>query len=469
MKPVLANLGFVLQTTGLLILLSVVVAFLYDEKEAVISFFISSVVFLGAGFLMNALCERKDLDFKSSCVLITIVFFLLGAIGSIPYLYNNIFYDSDTISKIINSFFESVSGFTTTGLTFISNPDSLPKSIVFYRSLTQWIGGIGIVFILLAFFYSERVLNSLSKAMGFESITSTLKKTYIEVFLVYTIYVLIFIGVFYFFGIKDLLYNTSLVFSTISTGGFSPISNFSTFLSFPNNFILSILMILGSTSFIVHHKLFTGKFGNAFTTEFITLILIIFSFTIILSILSNLDIITAFFHSVSASTTTGYSFIDFKYFSPSIKILFIFIMFVGGCAFSTSGGIKILRFLIFLKSIPWIIKGAIKGNLDKFTFEGKEFKTTDVLSYLLLILLAISMIFSFAFVFTLYGFDFIDSIFELTSAFATTGISVGITNVSLPIVLKIVLVLVMVLGRIEIITLLVAIMPLAKEEKLTNE
>jgi hypothetical protein len=68
MKPVLANLGFVLQTTGLLILLSVVVAFLYDEKEAVISFFISSVVFLGAGFLMNALCERKDLDFKSSCV-----------------------------------------------------------------------------------------------------------------------------------------------------------------------------------------------------------------------------------------------------------------------------------------------------------------------------------------------------------------------------------------------------------------
>jgi trk system potassium uptake protein TrkH len=226
-------------------------------------------------------------------------------------------------------------------------------------------------------------------------------------------------------------------------------------------------MILGSTSFIVHHKLFTGKFKNAFTTEFLTLILMIFSFTIILSILSNIDIITAFFHSVSASTTTGYSFIDFKYFSPSIKILFIFLMFVGGCAFSTSGGIKILRFLIFLKSIPWIIKGTIKGNLDKFTFEGKEFKHTDVLSYLLLILLAVSMIFSFAFVFTLYGFDFVDSIFELTSAFATTGISVGITNVSLPIVLKVILVLVMVLGRIEIITLLVAIMPLAKEEKLT--
>jgi trk system potassium uptake protein TrkH len=469
MKPVLANLGFILQTAGLLILLAVLVAFLYNEHEAIISFFISSVVFLGAGFMMNALCERKELDFKSSCILITIVFFLLGIIGSIPYLYTNTFSTSDTISKIINSFFESVSGFTTTGLTFVTNPDALPRSIVFYRSLTQWIGGIGIVFIFLAFFYSEKVLNNISRAIGFESITSTLKKTYIEVFLIYTAYALIFIGIFYLFGLRNLLYNISLVFDTISTGGFSPVTNFSTLISFPNNFILSILMILGGTSFIVHHRLFTGKFKSAFTTEFVTFILIIFLFTVILSVLNKADIFTTFFHVTSASTTTGHSFIDLKSLAPNTKMLFIFLMFIGGSAFSTAGGIKILRFLVFLKSIPWIIKGVITGNLDKFVFEGKEFKHTDIFSYLLMILLAAFMIFVFAFIFTLYGFTPTDSVFELTSAFATTGLSVGITNISLPVVLKIILALVMILGRIEIIPFLVALTPKIKEEKTKSE
>jgi trk system potassium uptake protein TrkH len=244
MKAVVANLGFLLQTTGVVTLLAVIPASIYHEQTSLTAFLINSIVFLVSGFAMNALSRRKELNFKSSCILISVVFFLLGIIGAIPYLYTNVFASSDVISKITNSIFESVSGYTTTGYTMITSLDSLPRSIVFYRSLTQWIGGIGIVFIIMVFFNTSETLEELGRAIGFKKMTSTMTNTYIRILGIYVAYTLIFFGLLYATGLRDWINNISSVFSAISTGGFSPTDSPSIFPVFPNNLILGLLMIV---------------------------------------------------------------------------------------------------------------------------------------------------------------------------------------------------------------------------------
>jgi len=468
MKAILANLGFVLQTAGLIILLAIPMAIIYNEQSPLISFLITSIVFLVLGFLLNAFSQRKELDYKSSCILITIVFFLLGLIGSIPYLYTNIFADSSVISKVVNSFFESVSGFSTTGLSMITNVDALPRSIVFYRGLTQWVGGISIVFIFVAFFYSDKVLDNLSRAIGAEKLTTSLRKSFSSVLLIYTVYTAIFILLFYFLGLKSWVTNISLVFSTISTGSFSPVTNFSTLVAYPYNVVLIVLMIIGGISFSVHFSLFTGKLKRILSGELLAFFLIIGVFTIGFSLLTKFNLATSLFHVTSASSTTGFSFIDMGSLAANAKVLLIILMFVGGSAFSTAGGVKIFRIMVFIKSIPWAVKGIITRNLGVLKFGGREMKHADIISAWLMIILAVSIIFIFAFIFTLYGFPLVDSVFELTSAFATAGLSVGITSIRLAIGLKIILAFFMLLGRIELISFLIAILPETKKKEKVN-
>ncbi len=459
MKAIIANLGFVLQTSGIITLFALPVAFIYNEKEPLIGFFITSTVFLVSGFLMDVLIQRKELDYKSSCILISIVFFLLGVVGSIPYLYAHAFADSDLSARIVNSFFESVSGYTTTGLTMIMDPDSLPRSIIFYRGLTQWIGGIGIVFIVLVLLNSGEALDRLGRAISLGKIKSPIKKSYITVFLLYSAYTLIFVGILYAVGLRDWVNNVSLVFSTVSTGGFSPLTDFSTLDKFPVNAILAVLMIIGATSFAVHYKLFSGKFKKAINAETIVLVAAILICTVIFSLLTKSGMATAFFQTASASTTTGYSFAGLTALAINAKMLLFILMFIGGASSSTAGGVKIISIIMFFKSIPWLLRGVITGELGSFTFEGRELKHVEILSYLLLIILTIVIITGCAFVFTFFGFSLVDSVFELTSALSNTGLSVGITGLSLPIILKMILVLVMIVGRIGIITLFVALAP----------
>jgi trk system potassium uptake protein TrkH len=456
MKAILANLGFVLQFTGLFILIPIAIAFYFNEITALISFFIASTSFFGIGFLLNALCERKELDFKSSCALITIIFVLLALIGSIPYFYTRTFSDQNIFSEFSNSFFESAAGYTTTGLTLVKDPDALPKSIVFYRSLTQWIGGLGIVYIFLAFFYPGNAIIQFSKAIGIESL-GDIKRTFISVLLIYCLFTGVFILIFYAIGLKNILNATSLVFSTISTGGFSPTKDLSVMFVFPNNLIWNFLMIIGATSFIVHYNFLTAKIRKIFTSELITLILIILFVTVIVSLIANFDPITSFFHVTSASTTTGFGSLDLSKLSESVKVIFIMTMLIGGSRFATAGGFKIARLLLLFKLIPWCVKQAITGKEEKLTFNGKEVHFTEIFQHVLIVLLGIFIVVIGALIFSLHGFSFVDSLFEVSSAFATTGHSVGITSIELLPSLKWLLAIVMILGRIEVLPFLIAI------------
>jgi len=467
MRPVLANLGFLLQFTGLLLLLPIAVAYFYSEVNSIIVLLTAATAFFALGFLLNALCERKELDFKSSCILITIVFFLLGLIGSIPYYQ---VFSGPPHLQITNSYFEAISGYTTTGLTLIENVDSLPKSVIFYRGLTQWIGGLGIVFILLVFFYPSKSVLQYGKAVGVEDLAKDMKKSFISILLIYTFYTILFSAIFYFFIHRDVVDATSMTFSGISTGGFAPASDISKFVAFPGNLIISLEMLFGSISYWVHYRFFKVSFKNSITKskvnlkdfitkELIIFLLMIFFATIVVCYVLNLDIFTSFFHVTSASSTTGFSYIDMAKLDIPIKLGLVFLMLVGGCGFSTAGGIKILRLILFLKAIPWGIKRLLTGNEEKLSFENKALSDTDVIIHFLIVLLAISSVLISAFIFSLYGFKFTDSLFETTSALATTGLSTGLTNLATPLLLKWILTFLMILGRIEIIPFLVTLSP----------
>ena len=227
MRPVLANLGFVLQFAGLLMLLPILSGFYFDEIKSLTSFFITTFIFFAAGFLLNVVAERKVLDFKSASILMTSTFFLLGLVGSIPYFYLNIFSDSNILSRFTNSYFESISGYTTTGLSLLTNMDNLPRSLLFYRSMTHWVGGLGIVFILVTFFYPESVVERFGRVLGIEKIGENIKKTFVSILLVYSVFIVLFAVLNYYVGISNLFDSIDISFASLMTGGFSPVSDFS--------------------------------------------------------------------------------------------------------------------------------------------------------------------------------------------------------------------------------------------------
>ncbi|MBI2076216.1 MAG: TrkH family potassium uptake protein [Candidatus Aenigmarchaeota archaeon] len=455
MRPVLANLGFVLQIGGFFITLPVAVAFFYNETQPLIAFFITGFALFILGFLLNAFSERKEMDIKSSSILITATFFLLGLFGSIPYFYINMFNDADIFARFTNNYFESISGYTTTGFSLLTNIDSLPKSIVFYRGLTQFIGGLGIVFILLAFFYKGDTIDYLRRVMGLLKVTDSIKKSFLYVLAIYSFYIAVFTAALYFLGFTDLVNTVSVVFGSLMTGGLSPVSDFSRFLVFPANIIIILSMFLGATTFAIHFRLLTGKFRKAMTSELIAFILIILGFTALLTFYYNIEASLSLFTVVSASSTTGYSTVNISAFSETLKIIFVFLMIIGGTSVSTAGGMKILRLLVYLKAVPWAVRWAVYGKEQKFVFDEREFTPSEIILSLLVTLMALTTIVVSAVIFTAAGFPFINSLFESASAFATAGLSTGIVSLSLAPALKWLLALVMILGRIEIIPFLI--------------
>ncbi|SNQ60192.1 TrkH family potassium uptake protein [Candidatus Methanoperedens nitratireducens] len=457
MLPILANMGLVLQLAGILVAFPIIMGFVYNETQAIISLFVTSFTFFFFGFSLNALSVREELDFRQSCILLTGVFFILGILGAIPYFWLNAFNDSSLTVRFVNSFFESVSGYTTTGFSLITDPDALPRSLMFYRSFTHLIGGLGIVFILLSFFYSGKTLDNMSRVLNFMRVTDSIKKSLASILVVYTVYILLFSAIIYVVGFTDAANTISVVLSSLMTGGFSPVADFSSYSAFPAALVVIVMMIFGATSFFIHYRLIHRKFRTAFTKEFCIFVLISTIGVLAVQAVYPLDILTTVFHVLSASTGTGFSTINFGEIPEKAKFLFIILMFLGGMSFSTAGGIKIFRLAILLKSIPFVLGSLAGKELEKIEFDGNDYDRKDILTNLLFILLSVVLVIVTGALLTFSGFGLTDSMFEAVSAFATSGLSVGIVSVALAGHMKLALIILMVIGRVEILPFLITV------------
>ncbi len=455
----LANMGFILQISGVFILVPIVASFILAETTATIALFITATCFLVLGFMTNSLCERKEMSFKQSCALIVSVFVLLSIIGSIPYLYIGIS-DGTLIKHITDSVFESVSGFTTTGFSVIPDITVLPQSIILYRSLTQFIGGMGIVVVLLAFFYPEAKLREFAKTMGLTN-NHKIKNTFLFIIGIYALITALMVVIGYSFGFKNIINLASIVFSAISTGGFSPVNDLTTLITqSPLNFIVPFCMLFGASNFLVLATLYNRKFKeflNSETTVFLILAAIATGFLIFFFKYPSYD---AGFQVLSAMSTSGFSYTSIANLSDSAKLFIVSLMFIGGASFSTAGGIKIYRFMLLIKSIPQTVTFTIIGKdtkNSKVRLLSKNYTYSEVMQAATMIFLTALAIFISSLIVSYYGYQPINAIFDCTSAIATTGLSTGVVGPALALELKWLFVVLMLLGRVEIMVFLVAI------------
>ena len=458
-----ANLGFLLQIAGVLTILPIAVGLYFEETEAVVSLFLPCVAFLCFGFLLNALCERKDLDFRSSNLLFVAAFIILPLIGSIPFFYVDPFNSPNVFERFSNGIFESVSGFTTTGFSFVTNSEVLPKSLLIYRSLTELMGGIGLVFLLLAFFQSKKKsMNAYGNTIGVDNINGNLKKTFLSVLVIYSAYILAFTAIFYALGFTNLIGTGTFMIDTI-TGGFQPSEQqFLQYVSFAPKILLMVLMLLGSLNFAFSYHLFAGKPRKAISWEVIVYFLIILLGTVSFSLLGNFNVVDSLFHVISMSSSTGFSFIPLASLSSTLMSILIVLMLIGGCTFSMAGGIRVSRIIAVGKSVKESVKGVlVKEHIvpteQTSHFDNNSNNNADHLLAPVIIVLFTVVLVVFSIIFTTLGVSLTDALFEVGSALTTNGISMGATNVSMPIGYKWLMITAMTIGRVEILSILIAL------------
>jgi trk system potassium uptake protein len=503
-KPIFANVAIILQFAGLLMVVPALLGTVLGEWQSSIGIYLAFVGMSLTGYILNTLGEKSPLNLKQSSIVVVLSFVLLSLFGSLPYMYINPFWEGiDSFSLFASSFLESTSGFTTTGISTITHPEDLPDSFSFYRSFTEWVGGLSFVYLVMALYYPE------TKLAGMKSLMSSgilrFKQLLTTISIIFVIYAIIIVLLLFVLGHIDLLNSISLAFATLTSGGFVPTA---TVLTLENPITLIVIMggmILAALPFAFHFGIFSKEVEATREVKEILIYIIIiacavFLFMFIEKSFSEKEWLSSVFHVVSASTTTGFQFIDLSLLSVNGKILLIVIMLIGGTAFSTAGGIKIARLMLIIEkiidnrkhtsttlmnknnhaTIPSFISAtaiqfrrrikpisnlhvAEENNkqmkcvvpLDKYKFNilsDKAFKEA-------LFVIVLYILFTFITAICIYYIgnnnrSFIDTIFETASTISNTGFSTGITNMDLDSISKLILSFNMIMGRFEIIAIL---------------
>jgi len=455
---------------GLFMLLSAGVSFLYHEHTAT-SFCYSAFISIVTGVLVFTPLRNEERIFgkREGYIIVTGIWLIFSAFGTLPFLI------SGSITSFGDAFFESMSGFTTTGATILTNIESMSHGILFWRSLTQWLGGIGIIFISLSVFPVFKSFNIQIAATEFsgqptDKIHPRIKdaaKRLVAIYFLLTLseVILLILGGMPFF---DAICHS---FSTLSTGGFSTRNN--GIASFSSPFIMivmTVFMFLAGTNMTMIYFGLKGNFKKvAGNNEFVFYSIICFIFVVLVSAILYFKsgfsfckaLLDGAFHVISIITTTGFYTQDHNLWGNIIIIIFFILMFTGGTAGSTSGGIKIVRLLLITKNNRQELKRIIHPNafipvrLDK-----RIISQSTVYNLLVFITLYFFVMCLGAFVVSFMGYDIITSFSTSASMLGNIGPGIGtfgpFTNYSaMPMVGKWFLAVLMLLGRLELLTVMI--------------
>lgn len=338
---IVGNLGFFLQVNGLFLFLPIAVGLQAGELAAVSSLVATCFLSFGIGFVFNSFSERKEMDAKTSYWLMLSAFTILPLVLMVPFIWNNVFHSGNPFDLFTNAYFETVSGFTTTGFSFIADPASLPTSLLLYRSLVEFIGGVGFIYILVAFLYREESLDAFCEAFGIQRICDNLKKVFVAVMLIYTLFVAVFTAIFYFTYSPNIV-TSSCAAIDVLTGGYQP--NITAGIGIFQVSIIA-LMLLGSLNFSFHYNLFTLKLSKLLTPETKLYLGGLLVATAAISLLAWINPFDSLFHVVSMASSTGVDYIGMATQPVAAKVLFIIVGLIGGCTFSMAGGIRVQRLL----------------------------------------------------------------------------------------------------------------------------
>jgi trk system potassium uptake protein TrkH len=455
---------------GLFMLLSAGVAFLYHEHSAS-SFCYSALITVFTGIIVFTPLRNEERVYgnKEGYLIVTGIWILLSLFGTLPYVL------SGSTTSFGDAFFESMSGFTTTGATILTNVEKMSHGILFWRSLTQWIGGIGIIFISLSVLPVFKAVNIQLTASEFSGHSSD--KIHPRIFdaakRLVTIYLLLTLSEVVLLAIGGMPWFDAVChsLSTLSTGGFSTKNNgMAAFSTHYMMVIVTIFMFLAGTNMTFIYFGLKGNFKKVFgQNEFFFYSLLCFGFAVIISIIlyfqngfaAGKAILDGTFHVISIVTTTGFYTQNYNLWGSFIIILFFVLMFTGGTSGSTSGGVKIIRLLLITKNTKKELNrlihpyGFIPVRVDK-----RIIPQSTIYNILVFITIYFLLVCTSSFILSFMGFDIVTSFGTSASMIANIGPGLGtfgpFTNFSaLPMAGKMFLSGLMLLGRLEILTVMI--------------
>ncbi len=469
-------LGLILFYFGFIILTPIIVALIYQDFSSIIPFVIASAISLSASLLLRKIFtppeNYNDLKGREGLFIVALTWTCVSLISAVPNLFFGL--------SPINALFEAISGITTTGATILTDFSAYPKAFFFWRSLSQWIGGMGVIVLFIAILPQLAVAGRqmfFAEAPGptEEKITPRVRSTAKALWSIYILLTLVEILLLIFFGMDtfDAFCNS---FSTMAAGGFSP--NPASIMGYNNKVVETVIivfMFLSGVNFALQYKVIStgnfklfpknSEFKFYFGIVFISAILLAFMI-LFLNGYSVLDSIRhGFFQIISITTTTGFASQDFDAWDTRAKVIIFAMMFIGGCAGSTGGGIKVVRILLGFK---YMARELVQILHPKAILQIKFDRTAvphDVLKQILGFLF---------FYFTLLAFSsIVVSIIENNAVIGFTGTAATLGNVGpsfgvlgpmgnyndLNIVTKLIFCLNMLVGRLELIPFLVMLNP----------
>ena len=473
-KPIALVSGTVICSVGFLLFVPLITEIIFNS-DSWQSYAVPILIYLivgGSLVITNRNVELK-ISTKEAFIITVLSWLLLAILCSIPFIY------TESNLGVVDALFESMSGITTTGSTIINDLDSLSKGILIWRALLQWLGGIGIIVIALFILPFLRIggmqLFHLEGDDPYDKFLPKISSVISKIFLIYIILTLLLFCLYYINGMT-IFDSIAHSFTTISTGGFSTHND--SFAYFNNNSILLIaiiFMIIGSFPFLV---LAQTNAKNPFAVikdhQIKIFILILLISIVIIYFLANnfIDgslgdkVILISFNTISIISGTGYVNDNFENWGNYASVLFLILMFIGGCAGSTTGGLKVFRFQILFKFIFQHLKKMLQPHVVVASqFNGKKIHEStfeSVMSFFFIYILTFA--FS-ALLLSFSGLDFLTCFSAAASAVSNVGPGLGeiigpdgnyssLTSYS-----KIILIFTMFLGRLEMLTILVLLLP----------
>lgn len=485
-KIIFHLMGLLLLFNGLFMLIAAVVSGIYDDG-ATLDIAIASItsMFIGVSSMYFTREHKKEVKRKEGYIIVTFGWIVMSLSGMLPYLF------SGSIPSVTDAFFETISGYTTTGATILNDIESLPKGILLWRSLTHWIGGMGIIVLAIAIlpllgiggmqlFAAEAPGPSSDKLHP--RITDTAKRLW-YIYVGYTLaetLLLKLAGMTFFDAINHSL-------ATLSTGGFST-KNAS--LAYWNDqpliqYIVILFMFLAGSNFVLSYFAFKGKVQRVIKDEefkFYSVFIAVFTIIVALVVYFEANVPVSDYHPMvngaeessfrhalfqvmAVVTTTGFVTADFSSWTPFLTIFFFGLMFLGGSAGSTAGGIKVMRHLLIIKNGLLEFKRTLHTNaVIPVRYNNKTVKehiVYNIIAFFVLYMLSFiigSMVLGFL------GLDFKSAIGGAASSLGNVGPALGSLNPlsnfnDLPMLGKWWCGFLMLLGRLELFTVLILLTP----------
>ena len=472
-RSVLRILGFIALLLGGVFLIPTVIAVIRGGGDMV-SFAASAVISVVAGAFLIFMGKKEELGIRDGFALVTGTWLFIAILGAFPYWLSGI------LPSYTDAFFEAMSGVTTTGATVLRDIESLPDGIMFWRSFSQWLGGMGIIVLtaaLLPLFGvgGLQILNAEAPGPTFERLVPRIQET---AMLLWGVYVLLSAAEFLllFAGGMPVFEAVLHTFTTMATGGFSPKNTGVAAYASPYiQWVIIVFMFLAGTSFSLHFFALRGKSLKGYwkNTEFrfyLTVICVAIVFTagiLIWKVPGDIErsIRDAAFQVVAIVTTTGFVTADFEHGPMVLQGLLLFLMFFGGCAGSTGGGMKHMRLLLLVRHSGVQMVKLIHPRAVKGLFLGEHTVTDEVIQGVQsFFFLYLSLWAGGTIVLAATGLDLLTGISAAASALGNVGPGLGevgpVENYAgLPGTAKWVLSALMLMGRLEIFPVLVLLSP----------